>query len=115
MNFDHTKLLIIHESIVATDGKIGPSPASEGVLRRKRLTCEGFPTPVQGHPAPARLKDAARRSRGRPGRPVLDPRRVGRPGLGVSGARGAPTGGRFVRLSGVPHHAARGPLMGPLQ
>src|SRR5690606_5441556 len=45
---------------------------------------------VGGPPAPARLKDAARRWRGRPGRPVLDPRRVGRPGLGVTGARGAP-------------------------
>lgn len=44
-----------------------------------------------GPPDPARLKDAARRSRSRPRRPVLDPRRVGRPGLGVSGARGAPT------------------------
>lgn len=50
----------------------------------------------EGPPAPARLKDAARRSRGRPGRPVLDPHRRGRPGLGRPGARGAPAfgGGR---------------------
>lgn len=40
-------------------------------------------------PAPARIKDAARRWRGRPRRPVLDPRRVGRLGLGMTVARGA--------------------------
>lgn len=47
---------------------------------------QGFPVTVQVPPAAARLKDAARRSRGRPGRPVLDPRRVGRLWLGMTDA-----------------------------